>query len=169
MPVFPLPLQLAIEIVNGWSESTRNTAAITEPPPAVSALAASLGLKLSEPDPALIAAWAEQLHEVFAAATGRQRLAALNAAIDRIDPLPVCTESGPAWQLPPDRTELPARLVLTLAEYARTDPELQRLGVCAAHRCVDAFADTTQARTRRYCSTTCQNRAKTAARRARMR
>lgn len=169
MSVVSLPLELVIEIVNGWSETARNAAAITEPPPAVSALATSLGLKLRDPDPALTAAWAERLHEVFAAATSRQRLAALNAAIDRIDPLPVFTESGPAWQLPPDGTELPARMVLTLAEHARSDPELERLGVCAAHRCVDAFADTTQARTRRYCSTTCRNRAKTAARRARMR
>jgi predicted RNA-binding Zn ribbon-like protein len=42
-----------------------------------------------------------------------------------------------------------------------------RLGVCTALRCDRVYVDTSRNGTRRYCSTTCQNRVKTAAFRAR--
>ncbi|GGK84457.1 hypothetical protein Sme01_28870 [Sphaerisporangium melleum] len=42
-----------------------------------------------------------------------------------------------------------------------------RLGVCTATRCDRVFVDTSRNGTRRFCSTTCQNRVKTAAFRAR--
>jgi hypothetical protein len=166
--VSPLPLGLVIDIVNGWSESVREAAAVVTPPPAVAELAAAHRAAAPPTEPMALAAWAERLHRVFAAPTGPQRLDALNDSAGLIDPLPVATAAGPAWRVRRDADQLPARMVLTLFEHARHDAELDRLGVCAAHNCVDAFADTTQARTRRYCSTTCQNRAKTAARRARM-
>jgi predicted RNA-binding Zn ribbon-like protein len=41
-----------------------------------------------------------------------------------------------------------------------------RLGVCAAPRCDRVFVDTSRNATRRFCSTTCQNRVKAAAFRA---
>jgi len=43
-----------------------------------------------------------------------------------------------------------------------------RLGVCTAPRCDRVFVDTSRNGTRRYCSTSCQNRVKTAAFRARL-
>ncbi|HEX9030609.1 MAG TPA: CGNR zinc finger domain-containing protein [Streptosporangiaceae bacterium] len=42
-----------------------------------------------------------------------------------------------------------------------------RLGVCTADRCDRVYVDTSRNGTRRFCSTTCQNRIKTAAFRAR--
>jgi hypothetical protein len=42
-----------------------------------------------------------------------------------------------------------------------------RLGVCTAPRCDRVYVDTSRNGTRRYCSTSCQNRVKTAAFRAR--
>jgi predicted RNA-binding Zn ribbon-like protein len=42
-----------------------------------------------------------------------------------------------------------------------------RLGLCTAPRCDRVFIDTSRNGTRRYCSTSCQNRVKTAAFRAR--
>jgi predicted RNA-binding Zn ribbon-like protein len=42
-----------------------------------------------------------------------------------------------------------------------------RLGVCTAPRCDRVYVDTSRNGTRRYCSTACQNRVKTAAFRAR--
>lgn len=42
-----------------------------------------------------------------------------------------------------------------------------RLGVCDADRCDRVFVDTSKNNGRRFCSTTCQNRTKTAAYRAR--
>jgi predicted RNA-binding Zn ribbon-like protein len=43
-----------------------------------------------------------------------------------------------------------------------------RLGACTAPRCDRVYVDTSRNGTRRYCSTSCQNRVKTAAFRARM-
>ena len=43
-----------------------------------------------------------------------------------------------------------------------------RLGVCTASRCDRVYVDTSRNGTRRYCSTSCQNRVKTAAFRARL-
>ena len=43
-----------------------------------------------------------------------------------------------------------------------------RLGVCTAPRCDRVYVDTSRNGTRRYCSTSCQNRVKTAAFRARV-
>jgi predicted RNA-binding Zn ribbon-like protein len=45
---------------------------------------------------------------------------------------------------------------------------IDRLGVCTASRCDRVYVDTSRNGTRRYCSTTCQNRTKTAAFRARV-
>jgi predicted RNA-binding Zn ribbon-like protein len=44
-----------------------------------------------------------------------------------------------------------------------------RLGICAADRCDRVYVDTSKNGTRRFCSTTCQNRTKTAAFRQRRR
>jgi predicted RNA-binding Zn ribbon-like protein len=43
-----------------------------------------------------------------------------------------------------------------------------RLGVCTAPRCDRVYVDTSRNGTRKYCSTSCQNRVKTAAFRARL-
>ena len=168
MVVYPLPLELVIEIINAWSETVRRAAEITTEPTPLATLAEPFDLPLSPIEPTELAAWAERFHGVFVAASSTGRREALNAAIASIEPLPVITDDGPAWRVHAGADTVPAQMALTLAEYARTDPELERLGVCAAHRCLDAYADTSQAQTRRYCSLTCQNRAKTAARRARM-
>ncbi len=46
--------------------------------------------------------------------------------------------------------------------------ECDRLGVCTAPRCDRVYVDTSRNGARRYCSTSCQNRVKTAAFRARL-
>jgi predicted RNA-binding Zn ribbon-like protein len=43
-----------------------------------------------------------------------------------------------------------------------------RLGICTAPACDRVFVDASRNGTRRYCSTSCQNRVKTAAFRARL-
>lgn len=48
-----------------------------------------------------------------------------------------------------------------------SSPSVERLGLCTAPDCDRAYVDTSRNGTRRFCSTTCQNRVKTAAFRAR--
>lgn len=47
------------------------------------------------------------------------------------------------------------------------NPDIERLGVCTASGCDRIYLDTSRNGTRRFCSTTCQNRIKAAAFRAR--
>jgi predicted RNA-binding Zn ribbon-like protein len=47
------------------------------------------------------------------------------------------------------------------------NPSIERLGICTASECDRVYVDTSRNGTRRFCSTTCQNRVKTAAFRAR--
>jgi predicted RNA-binding Zn ribbon-like protein len=47
------------------------------------------------------------------------------------------------------------------------NPSIERLGICTAAECDRIYVDTSRNGTRRFCSTTCQNRVKTAAFRAR--
>jgi len=58
--------------------------------------------------------------------------------------------------------------LLTPGEDRLGGSHSDRLGVCTAPRCDRVYVDTSRNGTRRYCSTSCQNRVKTAVFRARM-
>ena len=75
----------------------------------------------------------------------------------------------------PDREDRFTALIDAVEEgTGRADPVVlggdlyDRLGVCTAPRCDRVYVDTSRNGTRRYCSTSCQNRVKTAAFRARL-
>ena len=65
----------------------------------------------------------------------------------------------------PCRTAGPQAVPLACAVVLGGDL-YDRLGVCTAPRCDRVYVDTSRNGTRRYCSTSCQNRVKTAAFRA---
>ena len=66
------------------------------------------------------------------------------------------------------RQALLAAAALTLRhQLAHHDPD--RLGVCSGQRCADAYIDASPRQSRRFCSVTCQNRARVAAWRQRKR
>jgi hypothetical protein len=58
--------------------------------------------------------------------------------------------------------EVGRRLVATLA-----DPAVHGLGLCDEHHCVDVFIDRSRRHNRRFCTTTCQVRARVARHRSR--
>ena len=63
---------------------------------------------------------------------------------------------------------LTAAAALTLRDQLATrDPD--RIGTCTGRRCADAYIDASPAGQRRFCSVTCQNRARVAAWRERQR
>ena len=67
-------------------------------------------------------------------------------------------------RLPPARP----RLGVALREAPLLGSDLRgRIGVCTAPRCDRVYVDASRNGTRRFCSTSCQNRVKTAAFRAR--
>ena len=66
------------------------------------------------------------------------------------------------WLVPATGEGLAAAAALTLRHHlAAADPS--RLGICEGRRCADAYIDTSPAARRRFCSVTCQNRARVAA------
>jgi len=72
------------------------------------------------------------------------------------------------WQLhhhPHDAAVVPMWTAITADALARLvgDAQHDRVGVCAADHCDLVFVDTSKNRSRRFCSTTCQNRVKAAA------
>jgi hypothetical protein len=132
---------------------------------------------------------ADRLHRVFATADLGERVTLVSALLagtavrpaltlpdqpQPTEPQPTelqPTEPQPAegsdrpsasWQVDDDRQVLLAAAALTLRhQLAEHDPA--RLGVCTGRRCADAFIDTSPAGQRRFCSVTCQNRARIAA------
>jgi predicted RNA-binding Zn ribbon-like protein len=137
-------------------------------------------------DPALTEV-ADRLHQVFAAAdlTERVNLVAGLLAETSVRPalaLPDAPETpeAPETPLAPETHEAPenhpaatwqiaapghallAAAALTLRrQLADHDPS--RIGVCTGRRCADAFIDASPSGQRRFCSVTCQNRARIAA------
>lgn len=110
-----------------------------------------------------LAALGDTFYDIFAAAP-HERIDRMNRVLADTPVLASLTGSGIGW-----RSE--AGVVATLAAaallgHARIDPELARLGVCRGHRCRDAFVDTSQAHTRRFCTERCQTRSKARRRRA---
>jgi predicted RNA-binding Zn ribbon-like protein len=120
---------------------------------------------------------AAELREVFAAVdsgTVDSGAALVNAMLARTGARPVLERhDGEPWHLHFHATDdslasgwaagCAAGLAVVLGGEL-----YDRLGVCTAPRCDRVYVDTSRNGTRRYCSTSCQNRVKTAAFRARL-
>jgi predicted RNA-binding Zn ribbon-like protein len=105
--------------------------------------------------------------EVDAAACG------LNALLDRYPANPHLEKEDGIWRVHhhPANTDLCSMWAATCAgAMARQigDQNAHRFGVCNAFSCDRVFVDTSRNGSRRFCSTSCQNRTKTAAFRRRI-
>jgi predicted RNA-binding Zn ribbon-like protein len=115
---------------------------------------------------------ADHLHPVFATPdpAARVSLTARLLSDTGVTPALDLTGDGPqaTWQVDDDRQVLTAAAALTLRDQlATSDPD--RIGTCTGRRCADAYIDASPAGQRRFCSVTCQNRARVAAWRQRQR
>ncbi len=131
---------------------------------------------LGAADVARLAAYAPQLRAVFehlAADEQDGAVGAANALLAQLRPFPVLERRrDEPWHLyhrstaGDEGSDWAARLTLGLAA-ALGSRFASRLGVCSAPACDRAYVDVSRNGTRRFCSTACQNRVKTAAHRAR--
>ena len=174
-------------LVNEWGSIPRVAASEDSTPYPDTALLAGLlagsGVRSCPPelltDHALTKI-ADRLHHVFAAADLTDRVALIAELLTETAVSPALTLPGndadpdqetdpstqahPAatWQIPAPRHALLAAAALTLRhQLAEHDPA--RIGVCTGRRCADAFIDASPSGQRRFCSVTCQNRARIAA------
>jgi predicted RNA-binding Zn ribbon-like protein len=156
--VEPMPPDLLIWLVNEWGAAPRAGAGEEGTPnPDPAPLGAAAAGNLAEV--------ADRLHRIFATPdiTERVRLLATLLAGTGIRPTLTLADSVPSetWHVddPPDA--LLAAAALTLRhQLAGHDPT--RIGVCTAVRCTDAYIDASPGGQRRFCSVTCQNRARVA-------
>jgi CGNR zinc finger protein len=157
--VEPMPPDLLVWLVNEWGAVPRAAAGeegtpYPDPAPLGAAGVADL------PGPA------GRLHRIFAATdpAERVRLLATLLADTGVRPDLTLTDAGPGetWHVDDPRDALLASAALTLRhQLGQHDPG--RIGICTGQRCADAYIDASPAGQRRFCSVTCQNRARVAA------
>jgi hypothetical protein len=188
--VEPVELEFLVAFINEYAAEPRladnradhpyrDLAKLAATTPVALGLATAVG---TTDNPQPLAGLADRLYEVFARAEAEPGSAveAVNTLLRQSGAAPHVSwgEGGSVadWRLlaapkSEDRLirTLQAACALALYQWVIGKGSLDRLGVCDAHRCADAYIDFTQATSRRYCSTSCGNRAKVAAHRARAR
>ncbi|MFC5290810.1 CGNR zinc finger domain-containing protein [Actinokineospora guangxiensis] len=126
-----------------------------------------------------LAGYASRMHRVVAAASAGTDTG-MDTACDEVNRLlretgatPVLARhDGEPWHLHFHAPEAPwdiswAASMATALAIVLGEPAAERLGLCTAPACDRAYLDVSRNGTRRFCSTACQNRVKTAAFRAR--
>ena len=169
----PVPLTGLVELVNGWGSTPRLEAGEQDwPYPPRDRLLDQLGVSpdaVPEADAALVII-ADQLHPIFATddcaarATRINELLALTKVRPALRELRHRLQAG--WFIDNSRHALLAGAAVALRDHLADNPK-NRLGTCAGRRCADVYVDTSPSGHRRYCSLTCQNRARVAAYRSR--
>lgn len=160
-----------VTIVNEWGEAPRLAAGEQDQPyPTVATGLESppeleRGLTVDS-----LTQVADRAYPVFSAPTGRERAelvtellatAAVRPAVAVADDHPY-----PGWMVDEPRYALLATAALTLREHLAQQSS-DRLGICAGRRCADVYIDASPTGDRRFCSVTCQTRARVAAFRSR--
>jgi predicted RNA-binding Zn ribbon-like protein len=179
MLVDPLSPDVLVWLVNEWGTVPRAAAGEDQAPypdtGLLAALLAGSGVR-SCPPAALtnraLGRVADRLHRVFAAVDlgARADLVAGLLAETAVTPALAVADgqASATWRVADDRQALLAAAALALRrQLAEHDPD--RVGVCSGRRCADAFIDASPAGQRRFCSVTCQNRARIATWRQRRR
>jgi predicted RNA-binding Zn ribbon-like protein len=173
MLVEPMSPDVLVWLVNEWGSAPRAAAGEEQAPypetDLLAALLAGSGVRDCPPSaltgPALRQV-ADQLHRVFAAADLGERVTLVAGLLAQTGVTPALEitgdRPGATWRVPAARDTLLAAAALALRhQLAEHDPD--RVGVCSGRRCADAFIDASPAGQRRFCSVTCQNRARIAA------
>jgi hypothetical protein len=168
-------LDAAIALANSFGSALRQGRPAV--PPDAAAVDAVLRLTTNRPpvvDPADWAAGGKTLYYALGSLPDVDRAVELvNALLKETKAAPQLTRDGAApWHLhfgsPDDANGWLAEFATAAAMLLGSD-ETDRLRRCEAARCDDLFLDSTRNGNQRFCSTACQNRAKVAAHRARVR
>ena len=173
MLVEPMSPDVLVWLVNEWGSVPRAAAGEDERPypdtGLLAALLAGSGVRLCPPEvlasPALSQV-ADRLHRVFAAADLAERVALVSGLLTETGVRPALDladgRPGETWLVDDARQALSAAAALALRhQIAGHDPA--RVGICSGRRCADAYIDASPGGQRRFCSVTCQNRARVAA------
>ncbi|WBQ03860.1 CGNR zinc finger domain-containing protein [Kribbella sp. CA-293567] len=164
--VEPMPLDALVELVNGWGVEPRRAGARSEVPPLAdhvhrAGVPASVADTLT--DTALIQ-FADTIFGIFTSVGTAARVDAVSGLLRTIDVRPDLAvtdgEVRRTWWVDPHDALLAAALLALRAQLCDENPG--RLGVCIDGGCADIYVDGSPAGRRRFCSVTCQNRARAA-------
>ena len=163
-----MPLAGLVDLVNGWGTTPRLEAGEQDwPYPPLNRLTGRLGVPLpAEPDTHEAATQvADRLHPVFAAHNAAERVSLVNQLLADSNVRPFLSQppldSRACWLVDvPEAGPLAAAAVALRAQLAAHAPD--RLGTCTGTRCADIYIDASPGGHRRFCSITCQNRARIA-------
>ena len=168
-----MPLAALVELVNGWGGTPRREAgedAWDYPPRERFLDLWEVADDLVPVTDERLAAVADLLHPAFAAEDPASAAALVNGLLARTAVAPVLEPDGDAlraaWSVPDRGDAVLAAAAVALHRHL-ADRSATRLGTCAGRRCADAYVDTSPSGRRRFCSITCQNRARVAAYRSR--
>ncbi|WP_394428124.1 CGNR zinc finger domain-containing protein [Streptomyces sp. SGAir0957] len=160
-----------VDLVNGWGALPRQGDGRADAPHrAVSSLTRRLSLP-TRVNSALtvrtLADAADRLHAVFAAQNGEACARELTRLLTNTGVRPAMEAGasgslGAAWSVDSAKQVLPAAAAITLRQFL-ADRGFDRIGVCTGGHCADVYLDQSPAGRRRFCSVTCQNRARVAA------
>ncbi|WP_327129843.1 CGNR zinc finger domain-containing protein [Streptomyces sp. NBC_01727] len=165
------PAQL-VELINEWGTVPRVAAGEQEQPfPPREGLAPGVPDNLvRELRDESIQRVADRLHPVFTASTPAECAELVTEILTATEVYPVVgvidDRAGAGWAIDAPSNALAAAAGLTLREHLGKHG-FTRLGVCTGRNCADVYIDASPTRDRRYCSLTCQNRARAAAFRSR--
>lgn len=175
----------AVELVNAVTPGRRGGRAAEPPTGAALTAAVTAAVQAAARRPVArvsaaaadeLAGWATRLRAVIEHAdAGRidDACALLNTTLRETGAVPaLARHDGEPWHLHFHRPDAPeaqrwAASLATGLAVVLGNPAVDRLGVCRAPGCDRVYLDTSRNGTRRFCSTTCQNRVKAAAHRAR--
>lgn len=163
--VAAMPPSALVRLVNEWGTVPRRTAGEQDQPyPAAGDLDLGVPARLGD---AGLRRIADLLYPVFAAPDARTRAELVTALLHQTGVRPVvAADAHGAWVVDQRRHAPVAAAALTLRDHLDRYGDA-RLGTCAGRDCADVYVDTSPTRDRRYCSVTCQNRARVAAYRRR--
>lgn len=170
----------SVSLVNGLTEGFARGSAIEDLDP-IAAIREALAVDppslaaLKRKDVPGFTALAQVLSDVFVALDGGkvdEAAQALNELLVRHPATPHLAKENGTWRLhhhPADAAVLPMWTSICAEGLARMigAGATHRFGVCVAVNCDRVFVDASKNASRRFCSTACQNRTKTAAFRSR--
>jgi predicted RNA-binding Zn ribbon-like protein len=160
-----------VQLVNEWGTVPRDVAGEADHPfPARPP--ADLGVPHEHADEQALRRAADLLHPVFASTDPTERVALVVALLTDTGVRPTVLDGADgvraAWTVGAPAHALVAAAALTLRDHLDRYGS-DRLGVCTGRACADVFVDSSPTHDRRFCSVTCQNRARVAAYRQRRR
>ncbi|MGP4105079.1 CGNR zinc finger domain-containing protein [Nonomuraea sp. KM90] len=165
-----MPTAVLVELINGWGSVPREARAEDYPDeayPPIAEIALPAGQK---PTDRALALAADRLYPVFAMADAAGQARLVNELLTDTEVRPCLSVMGnhthANWTVGDSANPVLAAAAVALRQHLAGQGS-QRLGVCTGRRCADVYIDASPAGRRRFCSVTCQNRARVAAFRSR--